>query len=736
MLQFFRKYQKYFFIVMTIVIVISFSFFGTFSTMISQEKTQEISQRDAITRLISPSEKGINLISDGVIPKDFMEGGLALILAEKYFAEIKPDLESRLKKVAHYRPYVHPQVPFISAEMVWQRFSPALTVHLKQLQEHKSVRLGTFVLLAQLYQDQLSLSSDLLKRILFYQQNQQGVAPDPFLAERDLSLFGFHNLEDWFGSKFVQIASEFILHAASYAAEKGYAIKKEEARADLVQHLYDGLSSMDNSKVTLAQAVGLLGRQAQLLGMDEHTLVSTWQQVMLFRRLFQDVGASVFVDPLSYENFFTYASEAATVDLYELPDYLQLSDFRSLLKLQLYIDSVSQNPKRFALPRDYLNLAEVEKRAPELVQRRFELELVEVKRSDILGQISLKQTWDWQLENGNWELLQKEFPILAKEIGKTHESRFAFLETLDAKIRYDLDTYSRDQILNRHPEWIVEALNKATLNTRTCSIRAKGGEFPFAGLHERTELLNLLQVAPLKDQKEMVEPEKAIFSKLRNYTADHQTYYRIHVLSKAPQKSLLTFREALYDGTLDQILDKKLEDAYPEARRKDTAAFQNRDGSWKPFADVKDKVGAIVYADLIDKDKRPLESYAHQRLIPYMNEVKKHITKNPQDPKWVSPSGETTLENQWLLVHKKQQIQRGGPSTFNKDELFSLSSGQWSTVQQAANGNLLFFQLTERTKGEAPIVSKVAEGQQIVSADAQKALMAQLVSQFKLETHE
>jgi hypothetical protein len=33
MLEFFRKYQRYFFILITIVIVISFSFFGTYSTL-------------------------------------------------------------------------------------------------------------------------------------------------------------------------------------------------------------------------------------------------------------------------------------------------------------------------------------------------------------------------------------------------------------------------------------------------------------------------------------------------------------------------------------------------------------------------------------------------------------------------------------------------------------------------------------------------------------------------------
>src|SRR6266436_8325966 len=107
MLQFFRKYQKIFFVVVTVFIVISFTFFGTFSTMIPDRQIPDrvigkavdgskLSYREveALTRFLSTSRedrsliysgKMPNLLNDNVIHKDFLTTGMGVMLAEKYF---------------------------------------------------------------------------------------------------------------------------------------------------------------------------------------------------------------------------------------------------------------------------------------------------------------------------------------------------------------------------------------------------------------------------------------------------------------------------------------------------------------------------------------------------------------------------------------------------------------------------------------------------------------------------
>jgi len=155
MLNFLRKHQRIFFIVITIAIVISFCFFGTYSTLGNREEIpdkevvrgingspimhQELS---ALCRLIenSPFDHANgdnrtlpNFFNDGVIEKDFLATGLAVMLAKNYFNELKPDLDLRMEKIHQFRPYVHPRAMQISAEGAWTRFSPSLLEHLRAL---------------------------------------------------------------------------------------------------------------------------------------------------------------------------------------------------------------------------------------------------------------------------------------------------------------------------------------------------------------------------------------------------------------------------------------------------------------------------------------------------------------------------------------------------------------------------------------------------------------------------
>src|ERR1700679_1097980 len=103
MLNFFRTYQKYFFILITVAVVVSFLFFGTYSAMGSQEIAlpdkkiglgvcgKPLMQQElaSLTRLIGSSpfdgmaEKGgiPNLLNDGVVEKDFLSTGLGVMLA-------------------------------------------------------------------------------------------------------------------------------------------------------------------------------------------------------------------------------------------------------------------------------------------------------------------------------------------------------------------------------------------------------------------------------------------------------------------------------------------------------------------------------------------------------------------------------------------------------------------------------------------------------------------------------
>src|SRR5579872_3930901 len=157
MLQFLRKHQRLFFLFITVVIVISFTFFGNLPGTGKEEKvvdqpigkaidgsTLYQSDRDTLIRFLATGaqERGVwregempNLLNDGVISRDFLSTGLGVMLAEKYWKELQPEFQVRLEKAKRYKPYVHPQVPFLQAEAIWQHFLPQLPMHLAALKQ-------------------------------------------------------------------------------------------------------------------------------------------------------------------------------------------------------------------------------------------------------------------------------------------------------------------------------------------------------------------------------------------------------------------------------------------------------------------------------------------------------------------------------------------------------------------------------------------------------------------------
>ncbi|MDP3683402.1 MAG: SurA N-terminal domain-containing protein, partial [Ignavibacteria bacterium] len=156
MLDFFRRHQRYFFLVITVVVIISFSFFGTYNTLGSNNWREQIafkavnghevtrSDVDEMALFLSTDNDdkmlyggvwGPNFLNDGVIRKDFLKTGLAQQLVQSYHQDLQEDINKRLAKEKKYTLYSHPQAPFLSVESVWSYFSPAMVGHLTALRE-------------------------------------------------------------------------------------------------------------------------------------------------------------------------------------------------------------------------------------------------------------------------------------------------------------------------------------------------------------------------------------------------------------------------------------------------------------------------------------------------------------------------------------------------------------------------------------------------------------------------
>jgi hypothetical protein len=771
MLQFLRKHQKYFFIVITATIVISFCFFGTYSTLGQQEAVPDkeigkgaagkpIMQQElaALCRLIETSpfdhsvwEKGgmPNFFNDGVIERDFLSEGLGTILAARYFEDLKPELELRVRRIHQYRAYVHPKAPQISVEGIWARFSPGFLERYRQLKAKSDFPTPeSIALMGQLYVEQAMFPPDRIRQFLMMQQNQMGITPDPVLANADLFLFGFKNLEEWFGPKFIALAGQFILNAAQIAEENGIEVRTEEVRADLYRNIYRGFQQTSPQASPGSEDVAHY-YQARMrhLNLDEAMLFGAWKKVMLFRRLFEKGSGSVLVDPLAYAQFTAYARERARIELYQLPQELRLGSYRSMLQLQTYLEAIAVDPTRARsdahMPKQLATLEQIEKRTPELVERGIEVQWSAVSKEELCQLLSIKETWAWEAEDLHWDLLQKNFPELVGNQSVTAQQRLSFLGTLDSVLRHSIDQFARTQMIGEQPEKIRDALDANPMDTSVIGLRKKGSVLPFHGMKENPELIALLESASLQ-----TEAPNAAAERLAGYSPDGDNFYKIRVVRKELEKKVLTFAESVEDGTLDRLLDKRLEEAYPEIRRKEPHYFQQANGQWKPFREVKDQVGKRLYADLLKVIEQgylshygllpghegdlPLNFYSNARLLLHMKQAQKGLQENPAGSVWVKAgSNATGPAAQWLLEKTEETVERCSQVPFSKEEMFTSGTGYWSKVETGERGALAFYFVKERILPSEPSLQSVDEGRQILGGDAKRDMMVQILQRIQ-----
>lgn len=785
MLDFFRRYQRYFFLVITVVIIISFSFFGTYSTLGSNRWREQIAFKAVnghdVTRsdvdemalfLATDNEDkmlyggvwGPNFLNDGVIRKDFLETGIGQELALAYQDDLQEDINKRLVKEKKYTLYSHPQAPFLGVQGVWNYFAPQMMSNFTALQAAQNgLDPLAFDNRINLYLAEKQLPASTLRYILRYQEKQYAdwLKPDDSLNQMDLSLFGHHTLEDWFGPNFTRLISEFIINAAILAEKQGYDVSQAEVLTDLVRNTQTSYQqNLDNPNLGVASPEEYLSEQLRRLNMDQTRAIKIWRQVLLFRRYFHDAGANALVDALASQKLNHFAHESVTVDLYRLPAALKLANYNDLQNFETYLYAVAKQNKAdlLALPQQFLALDAVTKKYPELVQKRYVLEVEKTTMKNLQARIGLRQLWDWEVDEKNWQDLTKQFPTLGVKSGKTREDRFDILENMDMTARSVVDAFAKQQIVKSHPEWIDQSLTDAKPETMIVGLRTQGGKMPFSGLdtqEKRQDFIHLLDKASVGSN---VSPDSPLYQ----FSADQQTYYRIAVLDRAENQEILTFEEARSDGTLDRVRDRILEQYYVTMRSKDSSLYQNDQKEWKPLKDVHDSVADeyfnkfIIALEPIQKnllnEQNSLSSnkdkIASLRLYSYLNQIKNDLAKDAnQAQRWIKVDSEAenssnsslakqeSLADQWKIRKSTVTVNRQTPdSGVNMSEALALSENAWSPLHAPVNGDLAFYQV--KGNAEAPpqlnaILEQARGAQAILSAEAQQHLMRQVLAELK-----
>lgn len=738
MLEFFRRYQRYFFLLITVVIIISFSFFGTYNTLegpnyrdqvafkavdgeeVSRAELEQMNlflASDMEDKLIFGGLWGPNFLNDGVVVKNFLQTGLAEELAVAYASELEPDLQPKLEKERRYKAYEHPQAPFLSAENVWRYVLPGMKQQYDALRQSPSAT-SRDALQARfdLYLAQRQLPAPALRQLLMYQMKQFGnLKPDLALEQGDLFIFGYHSLNDWFGQRLTHLMAAFIINSAKVAEQRGYKVSKQEALSDLMHNAeisYRQNSSNPNLGVTTSTEY--FNEQLSRMGLNANQAANIWRQVLLFRRLFEDAGNSVFVDPYTFQKIASFAKETAEGQVYQWPKELSFGNLQDVNAFEAYLAAIrkTEGKNPLALPTQFLSAEEVAKKTPELVQKRYILDIASVDINSLQAKVPLKEMWNWEADH--WNELQKEFPELALKKAATREEKMAALDGLDDKTRNSIDLFARKKVVEIHPEWLAKALEEATAKRMPVSITLKGGSTPIVGLTDRADFLKLIDSAKLKVQ----EPT------LKAYSADKAHYYNIVVLDRSPELEIVTYAEAKKNDLLSDL-----------AKNSDSSALKKAIIEEYAIGIAPQKVPDPILDEIVAS----LRFYAP---------VKEALAKIQKDPKneaamvrgeEVEASSDqlslrAPLTDQWKLIKVPFTYQRGGErQNLDLSGSLALNPKGWSKIQTPASGTLFFYQLEKKGVEDTQIAlgEEVTSARRILGGDAERTLMAQLLAQMK-----
>ena len=719
MLGFLRRYQRFVMATIGVVIVFSFLFFGIASRlqgMPSQIPDKVIGkaidgsdlrliETEQMVRFLSADyldghlleKRGVpNFFNDGVMRKDFLETGLGSVIAKRYFEEIETELQERFEKAKNYRAYAHPQAPFLSASAIWAQFAPQMIEKIGLVQKMKFGP-DTFDAMARVYVEQGGINGEMMRRILYQQQQQYQIPQDPMLLHADLGIFGAHSLEDWFGRRFLEIATQVICEGAAFAKQQGYRVSAQEARADLMNNGYQYLVAHRQGHGTVegTDVADSFKRQLQMLHMDEQSAVKIWQKVMLFRRAFNEVGMSAFVDPLMQKQFDRFAHVGKKATVYRS----QHHDLAAMIELYIQLTGA---------PTDGMPTQTKKDVPKELMEERFFVEVAHVTKDSVALRVPVKAMLKYELDADHWSDLKIQCKALG--MANSREERLTELDRLPVPERAKLDSYVRGKIVDQHAEWISAALDDAEFQEQTLHLIS--GSEPLAGITNIDGIAEMLRTRS---------------DKLSGFTDDHTNYYRIKVIEEGNGKELLTFREAVEAGVMEKLLNQRLEKLHATVRESAPDIFKKKDGSWKPWHEVKNAIS-----------ERTLDREYKKRMDVFLKKIRGNLIDG--DLQWVAQSREPALEKlppkpdyteQWKLEKREEILKRSGSHWYLASDILKHPEG-WTTVQTSKRGDLYVAHIEDAMHSSEVTAANVKACQELLGRKAKTELLVDLLDHMKL----
>ncbi len=596
MLHLFRKYQKFIFIIVAFVVIVTFVFFGTYQAFIPSNEEKEIedpvSYTTATGRVVGCRELAMlatflakegpgsgalpsNLFSHQWVSRYFLTPSVA----SQWVDLSTSSVQEKWARELSYVPYQHPARADLSLVTFWSFLAPELPMRLKELQTASSIE-ETLETRLELYRLQEQAPPKLLANVLRYRAQEAGCEIDPRLSRGDLALFGYQDLIDWLGQESMEKLARIVIRGMEEAQD--YPFSLTEARQELLARAHTWAEQIQNQRGIPVTSEAVFQAFLRQEGYTESTFVNVYRDLRRFEESMEDLSESLVLESLPFEQAYGEANQWVTVDVTHMPPALCLQSLEEGAEFEAYLAALTSSEEG-RLPEHPTPTSWVE-------GTWYQGYVATTSLEDLLSHVTLRQLWEW--EELHMDQLLVAFPAL-QESG---------LDGLDSNTRADLDQMVRRQIVQEHPEWVDESLKQADMEPFGLFMNGKERIVSYPGI---TSILSLQQQLDQQDE-------------ILGYTQDKNHFFRWLVSYREPNH-ILTFEEARQQGLLP-LLNQEFHGEQLFSRWCARKGLSPQDGVARRF---EDSLSTTVWAPLASKTEQKTVKRTHPEWLPF-DELMEH----------------------------------------------------------------------------------------------------------------
>ena len=684
MLSSLRKRQKGILLFVFTVIVISFLFFGTYSSFITKPQV-------AKNEIVTTSQKGRILYSNDVKALGYflsrqvshrpgiMQGLLKDEVIERVLFDTKllervvaneaasrPELSrAEWKKRRQFVPYEHPS-RILSAKVVWKSFLPKMVEHFEELAldpEDAEFATRSARILCDLFRDQMEFSPEMLRQILLYQQNQYSrfIQADSSLTHEDLHLFYARDFDAFFGEEVKNRVAHELFRLYNEAEDAKIKVSSRAAH----RHLREVCAKHRQKEVEQLVQAELQNEGISLKDLEKAV------QMFLVADAYLESKASVTVDPVLFKKEHLNTLEETEVTLISFDDALLTDTPEKLLKLDLYLKGVLACKDDFdftALP------IPEEKVAADFKLGVYRLEYAMIDRERIEKELLLKDVYAWEISGNGWKKLHDAFAQHIPADIADLEKRRLHLDTMAGGLRQEIDDKARACMVSENPFRIKECLAKEKAKSEDVTIPLAKGVFVLGHLEQKEKLIALFEKAL------SAEPEAGALEMLSCYSEDGRYFYRIRTLAKVEPVHVGSYGKLYEHGVLEALLAKRLEG---EDKKKMAKELCSRFG--ENAIELEEGYYIPALGDVLVEWKRSLEA------------------------KGIEEVSKMQLLNEWKLGLAKETLTRAENPLKLSDEVFDAAVGSFSGVEALPSGKVVFYRIERRSVNSEKCTKMIEE---------------------------